>query len=162
MKEIEVKFWRRVKKTDGCWNWQAGHNGEGYGEFPTPNGIVYAHRMVWELTNGRIPDNLWVLHHCDNRSCVNPSHLFLGTCVDNNRDRAIKGRSNMVGVRVLGEQNGNSKLHEEEVSCIRELWAKGNHNQSAIARQFNVSQRTISRILNNETWVHLQLNSTYP
>jgi len=85
-------FWEKVEKTDACWNWKAFIDYKGYGQFGFKNKVVRSHRVAWELTFGPIPSGLHVLHRCDNRKCVNPAHLFLGTNKDNVNDRELKGR----------------------------------------------------------------------
>lgn len=92
------RFWSKVDKGDdgewgSCWLWTARTNHFGYGEFWFRKTIHKAHRVAWILVNGEIPDGLCVLHRCDNPSCVNPEHLWLGTKCDNNRDKAEKGRA---------------------------------------------------------------------
>jgi hypothetical protein len=90
--EAVRRFWAKVHRSDGCWEW-TGKRANGYGRFVTPPGrrMWGAHRFSWIVANGPIPDGLWVLHHCDNKPCVRPDHLFLGTHTDNMRDAWRKG-----------------------------------------------------------------------
>lgn len=93
MKTMVERFWDRVKKTESCWLWTGMVNRSGYGIFtPSKNYRRLAHRVVWVLTNGPIPDGLFVCHHCDVRNCIRPDHLFLGTQRDNIVDASRKGR----------------------------------------------------------------------
>ena len=107
IRPIADRFWEKVDKDSGhrvagmesdCWLWTAAFNGVGYGKLMThkigrSSILVDSHRLSWQLANGLIPDSLWVLHRCDNRACIRPDHLFLGTVTDNNVDMAEKGRS---------------------------------------------------------------------
>lgn len=89
----EEKFWSKVAKSDGCWEWQGARRGNGYGVIYKQGKGTQAHRLSWTITNGAIPAGMYVCHKCDNRPCVRPDHLFLGTHTDNMRDCGAKGRN---------------------------------------------------------------------
>ncbi len=90
---IEVRFWRKVTPSKGCWIWQGTKNQRGYGQMRMyPSGALSAHRVSYELHKGPIPAGLIVRHSCDNPSCVNPAHLLAGTHKDNARDCIDRGR----------------------------------------------------------------------
>jgi hypothetical protein len=114
----EERFWRRVDKTGGCWNWTGGRGDHGYGSFTGDGGVaISAHRYSFQLHNGPIPDGLVICHCCDNPACVKPEHLFLGTQRDNVHDMIQKGR------RVLGwaarTHCNNGHLYDEANTHIR-------------------------------------------
>lgn len=104
-KTIADRFWNKVAKGDGCWEWQGALFTNGYGKinvggYPGKRKCYRtsaAHRVSWELHFGVITDGLHVCHRCDNRKCVRPDHLFLGTATDNMRDCAAKGRICTIG-----------------------------------------------------------------
>ena len=145
-------FWSRVDKSDpsGCWVWLAGKNSDGYGEFWEDGEIWYAHRYSWVIHNGAIPDKMWVLHHCDNPSCVNPKHLFLGTQLDNLADMHRKGR----GRGPRGNKNPSSKLRPEDIPEIRKMFDHG-VSRAEIARKYGVAWHSINRILSGKRWTYL-------
>lgn len=87
------RFFEKIRKTNDCWWWLAGKDKDGYGRIKVRGKTFQAHRFSWCIHNKKIPDGMSVLHQCDNSSCVNPEHLFLGTALDNNRDRDSKGRN---------------------------------------------------------------------
>src|SRR3989442_111886 len=88
------RFWAKVDKSSDCWIWTGALSQRGYGEFSVLSGSwVLAHRFSWQLHFGAIPVGLCVCHACDNRTCVNPSHLWLGTHTANMKDKQVKGRA---------------------------------------------------------------------
>lgn len=89
---LAERFWKKVQKTNSCWTWIGCKNRTGYGIIRLEPRNLRAHRVSWELVNGPIPDGMHVLHRCDNPTCVNPAHLYLGTQKDNIQDAASKGR----------------------------------------------------------------------
>jgi len=111
-----------------------------------------AHRVAWALAHGTLPDEVMVCHRCDNRKCVNPSHLFLGTGRDNARDMARKGRASTPQHR--GVLNPSAKLTEEDAVEIRSRRASG-ETLTSIARSYEVHRWTISLIIRGETWKHV-------
>lgn len=147
---VNERFWIKVdkKKEDECWNWTASKNQEGYGQFKIDDKMVKSHRFVYELLNGKIEDDLFVLHTCDNPACCNPKHLYLGTQQDNMSDMVNKKRSN----KLKGEQHGRSLLNWEQVNEIRELYLTRKYDQNQLSLKYDMSQSNISDILNNKTW----------
>ncbi len=142
----KIRFWEHVIKSDaGCWNW-SGIIIDGYGYLSVGSQARRANRLSWKLHFGSIPDHLCVLHRCDNRRCVNPEHLFLGTPADNAADMVRKGRS------LTGAKNHKAKLNPKQVALIRMLYGTGKHLQRELATNFGVSQRSISCIVRGETW----------
>jgi hypothetical protein len=147
------RFWDKVEKIPGgCWVWTAGKIKRGYGRFRLNGKLVLAHRIAYQDLVGPIPEGLFVCHHCDNLSCVNPEHLFLGTVVDNVDDMMRKGRD----VNPRGEQHGMAKLSENEVVEIRRRVAAGEYkSQTKLGKEFGVSNQLISRIASRGVWAHV-------
>jgi len=142
------RFWAKVQKTDGCWIWQGDRFAYGYGRIKVRPRTLLAHRVSWEIAHGPIPPGLFVCHHCDNPPCVNPAHLFLGTCDDNIRDRDRKGR----GGWSAGSAHYLAKLSEPEVVAARYAYALSGCTQAALMRALGVSQPTASRLLTGTSY----------
>ena len=129
--------WRPTK--GGCWIWKGSTACGGYGCFTLPGCIsARAHRVSWELCYGDIPDDMNVLHKCDNPPCVNPEHLWLGTPSDNRMDSVRKGRA--------------YKLIEDEVLEIRRLIKLSLYTQGDIAKKFKINRSSVSLIESYKTW----------
>lgn len=141
-------FLANTEQGDGCWTWKGYKRPNGYGEayFGTkPNRErILAHRLAYEVEYGDAGDKV-VCHSCDNPSCVNPRHLFLGTIAENTADRQAKQR------QARGEGHAFAKVTEDQVRAIR---ADPRTNR-AIAKDYGVFETTISGIKNRKTWKHV-------
>ena len=143
------RFWRNVvRNPKGCWIWNGSRIPRGYGQIHCNGRSQLAHRVSWELHYGPIPIGVLVLHHCDNRPCVRPGHLFLGNGAANIADMIQKGRS------LRGEANPNAKLTVAIVQSIRERIIRRG-TIAALSREFGVSPDAISAILHRKRWKHV-------
>lgn len=143
-------FWSKVDISEGCWNWKAGLISSGYGSAYSPTlGPQAAHRLAWILTNGEIPDGMYVLHKCDNKKCVNPDHLYLGTQKKNLQDAKDRGLTN------TGEKHWNTSITESEVKLMRSLYKSGTPIKM-IADIFNITYKNTWQILKFKRWKHLK------
>jgi len=149
---MHKRFWIKVdiKDTNSCWNWLANINNQGYGRFNIDGRLYSSHRVAWEITNGPIPEDMMILHRCDNKLCCNPAHLYCGTQKDNMQDRSIRNR---ISSQALGA--GKAKLYAGEVWLIRKLWKEGNGKitQTFIAKMFKVTISTINKIVHSSTYL---------
>jgi hypothetical protein len=176
MNRDEQRFWAKVKKSDGCWEWTAFcYTKSGYGHFAistdgTAKGwrSISAHRYSWILHFRLIPPHLCVLHRCDNRKCVRPDHLFLGTHMDNHIDAKSKGRliyqtnpnwlKGKAGhypnkFRKRGEEHHKAILNDSAVRYIRQNYKRG--NGASLARKYGVSPNTVYGITSRRIWKEL-------
>ena len=182
--DIIERFWQKVHVCEHgydcaacCWLWTAYHGREGYGRITLhaaasgANGKmrnIRAHRLSWMLNCGDIPHGLHVLHNCpagDNRLCVNPAHLWLGTIRENTLDALSKGTlafGDRNGVRrypeavVRGAKQGSAVLTDEYVLDIRYLASHG-MSQRLLGFIYGVSSTSIGRITRGKSWTHLPL-----
>ena len=134
----------------GCWLWTGMIQDRGYGHFCFRQKTVRAHRASWEMFCGPIPEGQHVLHRCDNRLCVNPDHLFLGSHQDNMQDRNTKGRAR--GPR--GEAAALAKLTADDVVGIRYGGEIG-LGTALLADVYGVNKSTIQRIISRKLWTHV-------
>ena len=152
------RFWGRVDKENSttfyngtrCWEWAGTVGKKGYGEICFYDRAEKAHRVSYKLTKGD-PSDLFVCHHCDNRKCVNPDHLFLGTQQDNMDDMVRKGREKYY----IGEQAPSHKLTGKQVEEIRKLYNPNNVrccSLQGLADRYGVVKTTIWYIVNGKTW----------
>jgi hypothetical protein len=155
---VEDRFWQKVNKksSDECWEWLgATHHQWGYGNLTIDGKYMAAHRYSWELHNREIPDGMLVCHHCDNPSCVNPNHLFLGTNADNMRDRDKKNRQ----ARLIGTNNGRAILNEDDIKQIFKLRNTSNYTVKEIADMFNISKSAIEAIIYKRNWTFVEISN---
>jgi len=136
---IIKRFWSKVDKRepDECWEWLAGYGANGRGKFGLHYKMEEAHRISWAIAHRTwpIPKDKQINHTCDNRACVNPTHLYLGTSTDNNQDR--------------------SPLEPEDVKLIRWLYKSGDNTYEHIGRMFDVSEGCIAKICRGKRWSNI-------
>lgn len=138
-----------------CWNWK-GAKKSGYGRLTIGSRIdgtrksIGAHVLSFLTFNGPIQDGMEVCHHCDNRACINPNHLFAGTRQDNVNDREAKGRNNPP----KGEKVWTAKLNSSKVLLARQIRKTGISYQK-LADKFGINKKTIMQAVKGERWKHL-------
>lgn len=154
----------------GCWLWMGAIDTPGYGRFKWKGRIDGAHRASWELTFGDIQDDLFVLHRCNVKRCVNPAHLYLGNASTNMRDAIRDGLMNYSNRKPprqplfrkprrpydkpdqRGEANPNARLTADQVLQIRERYERGGISQQALADEYEVNQTNVSVIVRRKVW----------
>lgn len=148
-----LRFWSHVDKRDqvSCWLWTlTGRTNGGYGKLNINKTNQRAHRVSWFIHFGTIPNEDCILHTCDNRLCVNPNHLFIGTRGDNNTDRHQKGRS--VSGFVVSEYKPQKALTETEIDECVMLYELDVHKMPALAKMYNTSTTTICKHINERRY----------
>lgn len=153
---IDKRFWSKVDQSagpDACWPWTGHKQPKGYGAFSIGRKFIGAHRFSYILAHGSIPDGLYICHHCDNPSCVNPSHLFAGTMSDNSIDMYKKGRRIFIGKK--GQEHPRAKLTNQDVVNIREEYVPEKVSVYKLAEKYNVSSSAIFAIIKHRSWSHI-------
>ena len=150
---LEQRFFAKIEKTPGCWNWVGNKRSNGYGSIQKGgkgSPTISAHRYSYEIHKGPIPDGMFVMHSCDNPSCVNPDHLSIGTPAENTQDMIRKGRKRTVAP--LGADNGKAKLNEDLVRYIRQ---NDGRSHASLARELGLSPNCIRGVRTRRTWSHI-------
>jgi len=139
---------------NGCWEWTSYKSKKGYGTIFTVDGTILAHRYSWEKVNGPIPKGLFACHRCDNPSCCNPDHIFIGTQMENIQDCVAKGRRNTR----KGTAVNTNKLTEEQV--LRVFY--DTRLAKEVAKDFGISHYTVAGIRLKKSWKHLLKDCVKP
>lgn len=150
-KPLADRFWSKVEKTATCWLWTAAVDGRGYGVIGLGgkgDGLGRAHRVSWEMANGPIPEGAILCHTCDVKRCVRPDHLYAGTKADNARDAIERGQMSSGPSHPVrrGMDHWKARLSDADVTTIRARRLAG-EKQSALAREFGVSEAHVSRLV---------------
>lgn len=161
LERLKKSFEKHVIRKEGCWDWKGPITKNGYPvmscrpEIGTDRG----HRASWLIYKGEISEGLHVCHHCDNRKCTNPDHLWLGTHKQNNDDKMKKGRHVWTPPPIkFGSKNASSKLNEENVKEIKKMITAG-YSNGFIAKKFGVTRSTILRIKTGQNWKHVEIQT---
>ena len=155
-KDFKKRFLLRIDKRQSCWLWRGTITAKGYGQFWDGIRVIRAHRMSWLIHNGPIKQDMLVCHKCDVKLCVNPSHLFIGTCRDNNLDKMNKGRAKALFKNGYDPRRG--KLTPDQADEIRRVYAsnnpqtgeKGNLTKQ-LAEQFQIRTRQVFSIIHERS-----------
>jgi len=131
--------------SNGCWEWEGAKDKDGYGIFSFEKKTARAHRVALQLSGIDVPKGGLVCHTCDNPSCVNPNHLYLGSNRQNSDDKVKRGRS------LKGARHYMAKLTDNDVIAIRQS------TETAVktAKQFGISSSNVVMIRQRRTWTHL-------
>jgi hypothetical protein len=158
MSKFEELYSSRFVKTEaGCWEWQGGKTGDGYGIIRLQGKQIRVHRLAYTLDRGPIGEGLFVCHSCDNPKCCNPDHLWLGTSADNIKDCISKGRwtNGKEKPSIRGELHGYTNLTNAEVIRMRQIREEHGTSYRELGRMFNCDHKTALRICKRMFWKHI-------
>jgi len=143
--------WKKIdiKDKDDCWDWNGAKDKDEYGRMSINCILKYSHRIVYEETHGSIPSGLYILHKCNNPSCCNPNHLYIGTQYTNAKQMVFEHR------QARWNRNGQAKLNKDGVLKIRFLYSTGEYSCGDLGKIFGISRQQIYRIIKNKNWKHL-------
>jgi len=147
LKIAKLRFESKIKKTEGCHEWNGTLFSNGYGAFSYNRSSKLAHRMAWFFETGLLPLGV-ILHSCDNRKCVNVSHLKDGTQYENIHDMIDKGRR----VIAYSENNGHAKLTYDQAEDIRNRYKTKQMTQLSLSLEYGINQSAVSRIIGNKIY----------
>ena len=148
---LAARVWAKVEKTPGCWLWTGGRAVTGYGLIGVGSAATqrnrFAHRVVWELVNGPVPEGMYVRHTCNTRHCVNPDHLAVGTHAENMADMVASGRAN--GGRRGGAHGFTKHLSPQDALLVRYLYRRSGETVTfaALAAVFRVDPQAVQTLL---------------
>ena len=141
----EIRFWKYVNKTEDCWLWTGAQRGK-YGAINLGRSrTCYTHRFSWEMFSGPVPIDLWVLHKCDVPLCVRPDHLFLGTALDNNRDRLKKHHGRFCLITAFGETKHRYEWLEDPRCLVKRKTFNGRLDKGIPPEEAMTSPPTVHR-----------------
>lgn len=146
--KLAKRFASKTRATESCVLWIGALDRRGYGSVVVDGRADGAHRVAWKIAHGEIPDGLLVCHRCDNRRCVNPAHLFLGTHADNQSDKVAKGRQH----RPRADRNPNAKLSSVDVDLLRMAAETLPIDIEATAQLWGMNPTHLRRVANGRFW----------
>jgi HNH endonuclease len=154
VRDVRERFFEKVdtgNTVNGCWLWLAGKNHQKYGRFYYDGWDQPAHRVAYILANGPVDPKLLACHSCDQPSCVNPSHIFMGTQKQNMEDCKKKGRF----ATHIGEANPRARLTNAQVIQIRKLFDSGLYTRRALIKMYKIPASTLDNVIYRINWKHL-------
>lgn len=158
-KTIKERFIKRIQIIENnCWIWTGPKDKDGYGLCGVSYPDQRAHRTSFKIFKGEILSGMFICHTCDNSSCCNPDHLYMGTHSDNTRDAIERNRMDRgpcPSKALKGEKNPKAKLNERKVKNIRRLHSTWKMTHALIARKYNVSESSITKLLKRKSWNHI-------